>query len=631
MSTKTLVRLNQATIRIVGDSGDGVQTAGNYFTNTSALMGNDVCTLPVFPAEIRAPAGTLAGVSSFQLHFGDHEIFTPGDQCDTLVAFNPAALKVGLRWLKQGGNLIIDVGSFKEKTLEQAGYETNPLEDNSLEGYNVFTTNITKLTRDSVEGLGLSTKEADRCKNFFSLGIVYWLYNRSLDHTIKDIQKKFSKKANICEANIRALKGGHVYAENADIFPQTFHVPRATLAPGRYRNLTGNAALVLGMVTAGQKSGLRVFLGSYPITPASDVLHQLSRYKHMNVCTFQAEDEIAAICSSIGAAYSGALAFTTTSGPGMCLKAEAMGLAVSTELPLVICDVQRAGPSTGMPTNTEQSDLSIALFGRHGESPIPVLAARSPSDCFDTVLECARIALRYMTPVIFLSDGYLANSAEPWNIPRAADIPPIPVSFAEKPRNGQPFQPFLRKEDTLARHWALPGTPGLEHRIGGLEKEDVTGNVSYSPKNHQRMTELRAEKIQRITEMIPKTEIDGPEEGELLFVGWGGTYGAIRTAAQRLRKEGRAVAHVHLRHLRPLPPDLGEILTKYKRIIVPELNMGQLLHELRATYQIPMAGLNKVEGLPFSIQEIVDAAGPLVEKAQAEKPQKTPEKQPVGG
>lgn len=598
---KRLQQLEDVTIRFAGDSGDGMQITGAQFTNVSALMGNDLGTLPDFPAEIRAPAGSLAGVTSFQIHFSSHEIFTPGEQCDALVVMNPAALKVHLNSLKPHGILMANIEEFKPRNLAMAGFETNPLENDSLSAYQVFPVNMTKLTRDAVKDLKVSAKEAERCKNFFALGMAYWLYQRSMETTIKFIQEKFSKRQEIAEANLRALKAGHNYCENTEQFGSSYKVPPARLRPGRYRNITGTTAAVLGMIAAGQKSGLEVFLGSYPITPASDVLHQLSRYKNFGVRTVQAEDEIASICMAIGAAYGGSLAYTTTSGPGINLKAEAMSLAISVELPLVICDIQRAGPSTGMPTKTEQADLLQVLYGRHGESPIAVLAASRPSDCFNTIYECSRIAIKYMTPVVFLSDLFLAFGAEPWSIPSSADLPPIPMNFRTDPAG---FMPFLRHPETLARPWAIPGTPGVEHRIGGIEKEHITGNVSYDPKNHELMCKLRAEKIERISQEIPPTKIEGPESGDLLVVGWGSTYGAIRTASQKKREEGKSVSHVHLRYLNPLPADLGTILYRFEQVLVPELNLGQLIKILRAKYLVPAVGLNKVQGLPFETTEI---------------------------
>ncbi|MBI2190593.1 MAG: 2-oxoacid:acceptor oxidoreductase subunit alpha [Planctomycetes bacterium] len=598
---KVVRQLEDVTIRFAGDSGDGMQITGAQFTNVSALMGNDLGTFPDFPAEIRAPAGSLAGVTSFQVHFSSREIFTPGEQCDALVVMNPAALRVHLGFLRPQGILLVNTEEFKPRNLTMAGYASNPLEDQSLSAYQVFSVNMTKLTREAVKDLKLSVKESERCKNFFALGMAYWLYQRSMEPTVQFIRDKFSKRPELAEANLRALQAGRNYCENTEQFGSSYRVPAAKLRPGRYRNITGTTATVLGMIAAGQKSGLEVFLGSYPITPASEILHQLSRYKNFGVRTVQAEDEIASVCMAIGAAYGGSLAFTTTSGPGVNLKAEAVSLAISVELPLVLCDIQRAGPSTGMPTKTEQGDLLQVLYGRHGESPIAVLAGSRPSDCFDTIYECARIAVRYMTPVVFLSDLFLAFGAEPWMFPSSADLPPIPVRFRTDPEG---FQPFQRDLETLARPWAIPGTPGLEHRIGGLEKEHLTGNVSYDPKNHEMMCRLRAEKIEKIAQEIPPTRIDGPESGDLLVVGWGSTYGAIRTATEKKREEGKSVSHVHLRHLNPLPPDLGSILYRFEHVLVPEINLGQLLKVLRARYLVPAVGLNKVQGQPFETTEI---------------------------
>ena len=608
---KTVQELDSVTIRFAGDSGDGAQTIGAQFTNVSALMGNDLSTLPDFPAEIRAPAGSLAGVSGFQVHFSSEEIFTPGDKLDTLVVMNPAALKVNIDSLKRNGILIANTDNFKPRNLAMAGYEANPLEDGTLDGYQVFNVDMTRLTRDAVKDLGMSNKDADRSKNMFSLGMAFWLYERSMESTINFIKSKFKDKPQVVEANIRLLNAGHNYCENTEIFGASFRVPPAKLRPGKYRNVTGNTALVLGMVAAGQESGLDVFLSSYPITPASDVLEQLSRFKNFGVRTVQAEDEIAAMCMTIGASYGGSLSFTATSGPGFNLKQEALGLATCVELPLVICNIQRAGPSTGMPTKIEQADLLQALYGRHGESPLPVLAASRPSDCFETVYECARIAIKYMTPVICLSDLYLAFGAEPWLIPSSKDLPPISVNF-EVNGDGGEFLPYKRDSETLARPWAIPGTKGVEHRIGGLEKQEVTGNVSYDPENHHRMTELRAEKVAGIAAEIPPTRIDGPETGEVLVLGWGSTYGAIRTATQKLRDKGLSVSQVHLRHLNPLPPDLGAILCNFEKVLIPEINMGQLIKVIRDKFLIPAIGFNKVRGNPLDSLELEETIEDLL-------------------
>src|SRR2546422_2808847 len=593
--------LDQAVIRFAGDSGDGMQITGNQFTNTAALYGNDIATFPDYPAEIRAPAGTIPGVSGFQLHFSSNEVYTPGDAIDVLIAMNPAALKVNIADLKANGILIVNSDSFKETDLRKAQMTSNPLEDHSLDKYRVFPVELQRLTRAALQHLGLDAKAMDRCKNFFALGMCYWLYNRSTEPTVRWIDEKFKKKPLLVEANKLALKGGYSYCEATEAFQISYEIPPAQLTPGVYRNISGNQALALGFVTAAQKSGLSLFLGSYPITPASDILHELSQYKNFGVITFQAEDEIAAITSAIGASYSGALAITATSGPGMALKTEALGLAVATELPLVICDIQRGGPSTGLPTKTEQADLLQALFGRNSEAPIPVLAAASPGDCFWIALEASRIALKYMVPVIILSDGYLANGAEPWRIPNVEDIPSIPVHFANNPDG---FMPYKRDPQTLARPWAVPGTAGLEHRVGGLEKQDGTGNVNYEPLNHERMIHLRAAKVEAVVQDVPDVVPAGDPEGDLLLVGWGSTYGSITAALRAQREKGRRIGHVHLRHLHPLPRHLGEVLKGYRKVVVPEMNMGQLLWVLRAKYLVDAEGLNKIQGKPFKQSEV---------------------------
>lgn len=593
--------IDRAVIRFAGDSGDGMQITGNQFTNTVALYGNDIATFPDYPAEIRAPAGTIPGVSGFQLHFSSSEVYTPGDAIDALIAMNPAALKVNVGDLKANGILIVNSDSFKETDLRKAQMTSNPLEDHSLDKYRLFAVELQRLTRASLQHLGIDAKTMDRCKNFFALGMCYWLYNRSTEPTIRWIEEKFSKKPLLMEANKLALKGGYSYCEATEAFQTSYEIPPAQLTPGLYRNVSGNQALALGFVTAAQKSGLSLFLGSYPITPASDILHELSHYKSFGVITFQAEDEIAAITSAIGASYSGALAITTTSGPGMALKTEALGLAVMTELPLVICNIQRGGPSTGLPTKTEQADLLQALFGRNSEAPIPVLAASSPGDCFWIALEASRIALKYMVPVIVLSDGYLANGAEPWRIPNVEDIPPIPVTFATDPRG---FLPYKRDPQTLARPWALPGTPGLEHRIGGLEKQDGTGNVNYEPLNHENMVRIRAAKVAAISQDIPNVLPEGDLEGDLLVVSWGSTAGSITVAVKAERAKGRKMGHLHLRYLNPLPSNLGDVLKRYRKVLVPELNMGQLLWVLRAKYLVDAVGLNKIQGRPFKQAEL---------------------------
>src|SRR5689334_23314870 len=557
--------IDRAVIRFCGDSGDGMQISGSQFTNTAALYGNDLATFPDFPAEIRAPAGTLPGVSGFQVQFSSSDVYTPGDAVDVLVAMNPAALKMNIKDLKKNGILIVNSDSFSDNDLRKAHQATNPLEDHSLDAYRVFAVELERLTQAALEDLGLDAKSMNRCKNFFALGMSYWLYNRPMDHTYHWLDDKFKNKPLLAEANKRAMKAGYSYCEATEAFQVSYEIPPAKLAPGLYRNLSGNQALAMGFVVAARQAGLQLFLGSYPITPASDILHELSGYKDFGVLTFQAEDEIAAITSAIGAAYSGALAMTTTSGPGMALKTEAMGLAVAVELPMVICDIQRGGPSTGLPTKTEQADLLQAMFGRNSEAPIPVIAPATPSDCFWASLEASRIAVKYMVPVIILSDGYLANGAEPWRIPQLTEIPQIPVHFVTDP---QGFLPYKRDPQTLSRPWAIPGTPGLEHRIGGLEKQDVTGNVNYEPLNREQMVRMRAAKVEAVAQDIPLTEPEGDPDGDLLIVAWGSTHGAITAAvkAQREKLAGsKRIGHLHLRHLNPLPPNLGEILSRYKK------------------------------------------------------------------
>jgi 2-oxoglutarate ferredoxin oxidoreductase subunit alpha len=593
--------LEQAVIRFAGDSGDGMQITGSQFTNTAAMLGNDLATFPDFPAEIRAPAGTLPGVSGFQVNFSSRDVFTPGDAVDVLVAMNPAALATNLADLKAGGILIVNVDNFKEVDLKKAQAKTNPLEDHTLDGYRLFPVELTKLTRLALRDLGLDAKSMDRCKNFFALGMCYWLYNRPMDHTYKWLDEKFGSKPVLAEANKLAMKAGYAYCDATEAFQVRYEVPAAKLEPGVYRNISGNSALALGFVAAARKAGIPLFQGSYPITPASDILHELSMYKEFGVMTFQAEDEIAAVTSAIGAAYGGALAITTTSGPGMALKMEAIGLAIAVELPIVICNIQRGGPSTGLPTKTEQADLFQALFGRNSEAPIPVLAAATPGDCFWMALEASRIALKYMVPVIVLSDGYLANGAEPWKIPTLDELPEIPVRYRTE-REG--FMPYSRDPNTLARPWAVPGTPGLEHRIGGLEKQDVTGNINYEPLNHERMVRLRAAKVAAVVQDVPDAVPAGDPDGDLLLVGWGSTYGPITAALRAQRAKGRRIGHVHLRHLNPLPKNLGEVLTHYRKVVVPEMNMGQLLWVLRAKYLVDAEGLNKIQGKPFKQSEV---------------------------
>ncbi len=594
----------EVTIKFAGDSGDGMQLTGNLFTDNTALTGADLATFPDFPAEIRAPQGTLPGVSGFQLHFGSRRIFTPGDNYDVLVAMNAAALKVNLDRLNPGGMIIANTDGFDKKNLRLASYEENPLEDHSLEGFQLYQMPVTRLTREALIESPLSTKEKDRCKNMFVLGFLYWHYGRDLASTIEFLKRKFKKKTDILEANLKVLRTGYHYGETTEDFSTTIQVRPAPMEKGRYRNIMGNQALVVGLITAAQKAGLPLFYGSYPITPASDVLHGLARHKNFDVRTFQAEDEIAAIGATIGAAYGGNLAVTGTSGPGIALKSEAMGLAVMLEIPLLICNIQRGGPSTGLPTKTEQADLLQALYGRNGECPMPVLAAHSPADCFATVIEAARIAIQHMTPVIFLSDGYIANSSEPWRFPNAADIPAIEVRFQPPPDNGKPFLPYER-DDRLVRPWAVPGTRGLAHRIGGLEKEANTGNVSYDPANHEYMVKIREAKVEKIAEFIPEQQIEcGVEEGELLLLGWGSTYGVMRQVTCELADQGYALGHAHLRYLRPLPRNLGDLIGRFKKILIPELNNGQLSKVIRDKYQVEVIQYNKIQGVPITKSEL---------------------------
>ena len=593
---------SQIVIRFAGDSGDGMQLAGMQFTTESALAGNDIATLPDFPAEIRAPAGTLAGVSGFQLNFSSAEVFTPGDEPSVLVAMNPAALKVNLEDLPPNGVLIVDKEGFTEANLKKAGYTSNPLTDHSLDKYQVFELEVSKLTTSAVRELGLNTRAVNRCRNFWVLGLLSWLFQRPTESVVEYIESKFKKTADVKEANLRAFKAGYNFGETTEIFASSYEVKPAHIAPGFYRNITGNTATALGFVAAAVKSGRPLFLGSYPITPASDMLHDLAGFKNFPVYTFQAEDEIAGVASAIGAAFGGAIAITTTSGPGMNLKAEAVGLAVKVELPLIITDIQRAGPSTGMPTKPEQADLLMAMYGRHGESPIPIIAASTPADCFDCAYEAVRIAVKYMTPVILLTDGQLANGAEPWLVPDPDSLPPIKVEFRTDPEG---FMPYLRDDETLSRPWAIPGTPGLEHRIGGLSSEHVTGNVSYSPSNNEMMVRLRARKIAGIAREVPPTQVFGDAQGgDLLVVGWGSTQGTLREAVANTRAKGKNVSHVHLRYLNPLPSDFGDILRRFKKVMVAEMNMGQLLKMIRADYLIDAFGHNKIQGRPFKVSEI---------------------------
>ncbi|MDP1820868.1 MAG: 2-oxoacid:acceptor oxidoreductase subunit alpha [Acidimicrobiales bacterium] len=605
--------LDRVIIRFAGDSGDGMQLTGDRFTSASALFGNDLATLPDFPAEIRAPAGTLAGVSAFQVHISDHDITTPGDAPNVLVAMNPAALQNELGRLEAGGTVIVNEDAFDERNLAKAGYAANPLTDGSLEGYKVYEVPMTSLTQRSVESLGVKPRDAERSKNFFALGLVSWMYTRPVDDTIAWIEQRFSAKPQVAAANLAAFKAGHAFGETAELFDHPYEVDPAPLPAGTYTNINGNTALAWGLIAASQLSDLPLFLGSYPITPASDILHELSKHKRFGVRTLQAEDEIAGIGAAIGAAYGGHLAVTTTSGPGMALKAEAMGLAVSLELPLLVIDIQRGGPSTGLPTKTEAADLLMAFYGRHGESPLPILASHSPSSCFFVAIEAARIAIKYRTPVILLSDGYLANGTEPWRLPDVADLPDISTTFATAPnhtndKGEEVFWPYLRDDDTLARAWALPGTPGLMHRIGGLEKEDGSGNVSYDSANHERMVQLRAEKVARIADDIPEAVVEGDVDGaELLVVGWGSTWGSIDAGANRVRARGHKIARVHLTHLNPFPRNLGDLLRRYPKLLVPEMNLGQLSRLLRAEYLVDARSVTKVRGVPFTASELEQA------------------------
>ena len=609
--TTIIKETDSVVVRFSGDSGDGMQLTGMQFTDTSAFLGQDISTFPEFPAEIRAPAGTLAGVSGFQVHFGSKEIYTPGDMYDVLVVMNSAALKSDLPRLRKGGIIVANTAGFDSKNLKLAGYPAdakNPLEDGTLENYQVYKIDVTKHTKDALKDSGLGMKEVDRCKNMFVLGVLFWMFDKSMEYTIKNLQEKFGKKPELLNANLIALKSGWNYGDNTEIFTTRYKISAAKLPAGVYRNISGNQGLAIGLIAAAEKAGVPLFLGSYPITPASDVLHELSKYKANGVKTFQAEDEIAAICSAIGAAYTGSLGVTTTSGPGMALKAEAMGLAVIFEIPLLICDIQRGGPSTGLPTKTEQADLLMAMHGRHGEAPLPIIAAATPADCFDAVYEAVRIALEHMTPVIFLSDGYIANGAEPWRFPTEDQLPPINLKFTTTPNgeNGK-FLPYKR-DDRGVRPWVKPGTKGLEHRIGGLEKQNETGNVSYDSKNHELMVKLRAEKIEKIADSIPLAKPDsGKDKAKVLVLGWGSTYGAIKTAVLELLDEGVVdVAHVHLRHMNPFPKNLGQLLHGYDKVLIPEMNTGQLRQLIRAKYLVPAEGFSKVQGMPFTTEEIKD-------------------------
>ena len=609
---KNISEVDSATIRFAGDSGDGMQLTGSQFSDNTAIFGNDLATLPDFPAEIRAPKGSLAGVSSFQLQFSNKDIHTPGDDLDVLVAMNPAGLKVHLGDLKDNGMLIINTANFTSKNLKLAGYEENPLDDKLLEGYQAIKVDMTKLVATALEEIELSSKLKARSTNMFALGLLYWLYGRSLDSSVNFIQKKFAKAPDIVDANIKALNAGYYYGETLEVIKTTYRVNKAKFEKGKYRNIMGNNALAFGLLTAAQRSGLDLYYGGYPITPASDILHYLAQYKNFGVKTFQAEDEIAGVVSAIGAAFAGDLAITATSGPGVALKSEALGLAVITELPLVLVNVQRGGPSTGLPTKTEQSDLNQAIYGRNGEAPMVVLAPATPADCFMMAYEACRIALKYMIPVILLSDGYIANGSEPWKIPDVNTLPDMETRILKKKEG---FAPFNHGNPDLARPWALPGTPGMEHRIGGLEKWEETGHVSYDPENHQKMVELRQEKVDIIARDLPPAKPFGKESGDLLVIGWGGTHGALRSAVETAQSEGMSVSHLHLRHLNPLPQNLGEILVKFQKVMIAELNLGQLANIIRAKFLVDAVGLNKVQGKPFTQTEVFNKITELVKGA----------------
>jgi 2-oxoglutarate/2-oxoacid ferredoxin oxidoreductase subunit alpha len=610
--------LDHVVIRFAGDSGDGMQLTGDRFTSASAVFGNDLSTLPDFPAEIRAPAGTLAGVSAFQVNISDHDILTPGEDLDVLVAMNPAALRANLHDLPRGGTLIVNSDTFDERNLAKAGYDDNPLTDGSLDSFTVYEVPMTTMTIEATKESGAKPRDAERSKNFFALGVISWMYTRPVEPTLDWITAKFGKNEVVAASNTLAFKAGYNFGETAELFESSYEVKQSEFEPGTYTQTSGNQAVAWGLIAASQLAHLPIFLGSYPITPASDILHELSKHKNFGVRTLQAEDEIAGIGAALGAAFGGHLGVTTTSGPGVDLKAETLGLAVSLELPLIVVDIQRGGPSTGLPTKTEQSDLLLAMYGRHGESPLPIVAARTPAHCFDATIEAVRLALKYRTPVILLSDGYLANGAEPWKLPNVDELPDIAVPFATEPNRHNPdgttaFWPYLRDEDTLARPWAIPGTPGLEHRIGGLEKEDGTGNISYDPTNHELMTRLRAAKIAGIAKDIPLVEVDADDGATTLILGWGSTFGSIGAAVRRLRARGRKVAHAHVVHLNPFPPNLGDVLRSYKKILVPEMNLGQLSKLVRAEFLVDATAFTKVQGLPFRAAEIESAALALMD------------------
>ena len=607
--TRKQETLSDVVIKFAGDSGDGMQLTGSQFTNNTAMLGIDLATFPDFPAEIRAPQGTLPGVSGFQLRFSSNPVFTPGDLCDVLVAMNAAALKTNLKQLKKGGKIIANTDGFDGKNLRLANYPegVNPLDNGSLDNYEVIRMDVTKMTREALKDITMGMKEKDRAKNMFVLGFLYWMYNRSMESTINFLKEKFGKKDEILNSNIKALQAGYNYGDTTETFTTTYKVEKAKMEIGEYRSIMGNQALAYGLIAASQKSGLQLFLGSYPITPASDILHDLAKYKNFGVKTFQAEDEIAAITSAIGAAYGGSLGVTTSSGPGIALKAEAMGLAVMLEIPLIVINIQRGGPSTGLPTKTEQSDLLQAYYGRNGECPMPIVSASTPGDCFSAIYEAVRISVQHMTPVIFLSDGYIANGAEPWRFPKSADLPSISVNFKTSLDEGETQLLPYKRDEKLVRPWAIPGSKGLEHRIGGLEKEDVTGNVSYDPDNHQHMVKTRQAKVDKIADYIPPQKIDnGPENGKVLVLGWGSTYGAIKSAVAELLAEGKSVAHAHLRHLRPFPKNLGEVLKSYETVLVPEINNGQLIKIIRDVYFVDAKAYNKIMGIPITKTELVE-------------------------
>ncbi|MFD2082957.1 2-oxoglutarate ferredoxin oxidoreductase subunit alpha [Actinopolymorpha cephalotaxi] len=628
--TKQVLQVDRVIIRFAGDSGDGMQLAGDRFTQETASFGNDLSTLPNFPAEIRAPAGTLPGVSSFQIHFADHDILTPGDAPDVLVAMNPAALKANLPELPRGATLIVDSDEFTKRNLARVGYDANPLEDGSLDAYQTHSFPLTGATAEAVKEFGLTRKDASRSKNMYALGLVSWLYNRPTDSTLSFLHAKFARNPAVRDANVAAFRAGWNFGETAEAFAVSYQVKPAEMKAGRYRNISGNLALAYGLIAGARRADLPMFLGSYPITPASDVLHELSKHKRFGVTTFQAEDEIAGVTAALGAAFGGALGVTTTSGPGMALKAETIGLAVALELPLVVCDIQRAGPSTGMPTKTEQADLLQAMYGRNGEAPLPIVAPQSPADCFDAAIEAVRIAVTYRTPVILLSDGYLANGSEPWRIPKTAELPEIRADFATEPNHqtedgDSTFWPYKRDPETLARPWAVPGTPGLEHRVGGLEKADGHGNISYDAANHELMVRTRQAKVDAVTRSIAPLEVDDPtSDARILVLGWGSTYGPIGAACRAVREHGIPVAQAHLRHLNPFPPDLGEVLRSYDRVLVPEMNLGQLSMLLRSRYLVDVVSYNRVRGMPFSASELTGAITELAGSLDLEQTEESP-------